>query len=93
MVPLEWRNTGSMIYRRYYHTASALTNGKVLVTGGLDNGSYLNSAELYDPLTGLWTATANMNITRTEQTASVLTNGKVLVTGGVNNSSYLKSAK
>ncbi|CAF4756903.1 unnamed protein product, partial [Rotaria sp. Silwood2] len=84
MVPLEWRNTGSMIYRRYYHTASALTNGKVLVTGGVNNSSHLNSAELYDPLTGIWTTIGNMTISRYLHTASVLTNGKVLVTGGYN---------
>ncbi len=31
------------------HTASVLTNGKVLVTGGYVDSAYLNSAELYDP--------------------------------------------
>jgi hypothetical protein len=35
---------------RYLHTASLLTNGKVLVTGGVGNGQ-LKSAELSDPST------------------------------------------
>ena len=41
-----WNITGNMNYGRYYHTASVLTNGKVLVTGGYNSG-YLTSAELY----------------------------------------------
>ena len=53
-----------MNYGRAEHTASVLTNGKVLVAGG-DNGSgYLNSAELYDPSTGTWTTTGSMNNAR-----------------------------
>ncbi|CAF4838992.1 unnamed protein product, partial [Rotaria sp. Silwood2] len=58
-------------------------NGNVLVTGGY-NGVALNSAELYNPSTEMWTITGSMHYTRQHHTASVLTNGKVLVTGGYN---------
>ena len=85
---LGWYDTGNMNYRRGWHTASVLTNGKVLVTGG-----YLNSAELYDPSTGVWNVTSNMNYARNDHTASVLTNGKVLVAGGDNGSNTLNSAE
>ena len=67
--------------------SSVLTNGTVLVTGGM-NKNFLNSAELYDPSTGVWTITGNMNYARAYHTASVLTNGKVLVTGGANNGCF-----
>jgi N-acetylneuraminic acid mutarotase len=67
---------------RYFHTASVLTDGKVLVTGGDTDIGYVNSAELYDPSTGTWTNTGNMSSARYQHTASVLTNGKVLATGG-----------
>ncbi len=77
-----WSDTGSLNKTRGWHTASVLTNGKVLVTGGSNGIVNFNSAELYDPSTGVWTVTGNMNYTRTSHTASVLTNGKVLVTGG-----------
>ncbi len=69
---------------REYHTASILTNGKVLVTGGNSSNVSINSAELYDPSTGNWTITGNMTNARYYHTSSILTNGKVLVTGGGN---------
>ncbi|CAF4844563.1 unnamed protein product, partial [Rotaria sp. Silwood2] len=67
---------------RYWHTASVLPNGKVLITGGYDGNFYLSSAELYDPSTGLWTTTGTMNSAGSVHTTSVLTNGDVLATGG-----------
>jgi N-acetylneuraminic acid mutarotase len=85
------KTTGSMNYARASHTISVLKDGKVLVTGG-HNSNYLNSAELYDPLTEIWTTTGNMNVARQYHAASTLTNGKVLVTGG-RNSNYLNSAE
>ena len=43
-------STGSMGTPRAAHTATLLGNGKVLVTGGIDNnGNVLTTAELYDP--------------------------------------------
>jgi N-acetylneuraminic acid mutarotase len=81
-----WTITGNMNYAREYHTASILTNGNVLVTGGQSSGGISNSAEIYDPSTGVWTITGNMNYAREFHTASLLTNGKVLVTGGIGSS-------
>lgn len=78
---------------RAEHTASILSNGKVLVIGGYNNTALLSTAELYDPSTDTWTSTANMNIARVYHTASVLSNGKVLVTGGYNGTSYLNNAE
>src|SRR5437660_917544 len=45
-------NTGSLTTARATHTATLLSNGKVLVAGGYDGGSYVISAELYDPASG-----------------------------------------
>ena len=80
-----WTTTGNLTYARYSHTASVLTDGKVLVTGGAKaDGDDLDSTELYDPSTGSWTITGNLNDARCGHTVSVLTDGKVLVTGGFN---------
>ncbi|CAF4250330.1 unnamed protein product, partial [Adineta steineri] len=87
-----WTTTGNMTNGRTHHTASVLSNGKVLVTGGT-NHNFLNSAELYDLSTGTWATTGNMNNTRESHTASLLSNGKVLVSGGFDNSGILNSAE
>jgi hypothetical protein len=75
---------GSMNSARAAHTATLLSSGKVLVAGGVDgNGNVLGTAELYDPVTGMFTLTAgNMTDHRYTHTATLLGNGKVLLTGG-----------
>jgi hypothetical protein len=76
-------NTGSLNTARYWHTATLLPNGKVLVAGGYNTANIpLSSAELYDPVTGTWTATGSMITTRVNPSATLLPNGKVLVVGG-----------
>lgn len=75
--------TGDMAEARTGHTATLLTNGKVLITGGGNNFYTFDSAEVYDPATGLFSPTANrMSIPRAGHTATLLSNGKVLIAGG-----------
>jgi WD40 repeat protein len=63
---------------RIGHTATLLTDGKVLVAGG---GS--DTAELFDPSNGTFTAIGKMSAARAYHTATLLADGKVLVTGGL----------
>jgi len=71
---------------RIQPTATLLNNGMVLVTGGstIINGvtTILASAELYDPVTGVFTPTGSMAASRVSHTATLLKNGMVLVAGG-----------
>jgi hypothetical protein len=83
---LSFSATGSMNTLRSGATATLLVNGKVLIVGGFGSGTSqlprLNSAELYDPLTGTFSATGNMSVGRVLHTAVLLNDGRVLVAGG-----------
>jgi N-acetylneuraminic acid mutarotase len=75
--------TGSMAIGRNQSEITPLSTGKILVTGGYDwLDMPLASAELYDPVTGVWSEAAPMLSPRTEHRMSLLSNGSVLVTGG-----------
>ena len=58
-----WSATGSLATGRHFHTAVLLSNGKVLVAGGIGPNAYFSTAtaELYDPATGQWSATGSMS--------------------------------
>jgi hypothetical protein len=73
--------TGSMLAPRQSHAATKLTDGKVLVSGGM-GATPLSSAELYDPITGAFAATGALLDVRQDHTSSLLGDGKVLLTGG-----------
>ena len=83
-----WTRTGDLHQSRESHTATSLSNGKVLVVGGYFGGVYgtifiLSTAELYDPASGTWTsASFTPRSPRANHTATLLPDGRVLVTGG-----------
>src|SRR5919206_273334 len=69
--------TGKLTTARQFHTATLLTNGKVLIAGGDSsvNGfgsSALASAEVYDPSTNTFAATGPMTTPRSRHTATLL---------------------
>ena len=75
--------TGNMVNARSGHTATLLTNGKVLLAGGNGgNGDFPLAAELFDPATGEFTATGDMTEERVLHTATLLSDGRVLLAGG-----------
>ena len=84
--PGAFNPTRSMTTARYFHTATLLTNGKVLIAGGFGQGLNAQaSAELYDPTTSAFTPTGAMTMARGLHSATLLADGRVLIAGGRNN--------
>jgi hypothetical protein len=77
--------TGSMTVPRAGQTITMLRDGRVLLTGGVQNAGFrsqLSSAEIYDPSAGTFSATGSMSTPREGDTATMLRDGRVLIVGG-----------
>ena len=82
-----WSPAGALTEPRGEHTATRLSDGTVLIAGGIRTDCtdlFLASAERYAPATGAWTAAATMHDGRTGHVALRLDNGRALVAGGRN---------
>jgi hypothetical protein len=92
-----WTAANAMATAREQHTATIMTDGRVLVAGGLQGSggstSALASAEVYDPVSGAWTAAASMSAARAGHTATAFANGRVLVVGGENQGGAVAGAE
>jgi Galactose oxidase, central domain/Kelch motif len=73
----------SMQDARADHTATLLRDGRVLITGGMvENGVFLDTAELFDPKSGKFEPLPKMHERRVGHTASLLPDGRVVIAGG-----------
>ncbi|MBC8045492.1 MAG: T9SS type A sorting domain-containing protein, partial [Fimbriimonadaceae bacterium] len=77
-----WSFAYDMYQQRNGHTATYMTNGKILVTGGWDGSANTKTAEEYDPIEDAWTIVGEMDSIRFQHTATALDNGKVIIAGG-----------
>jgi uncharacterized protein (TIGR03437 family) len=72
--------TGNLTTARFDHTATLLSDGRVLIVGDGVPGRAV-PAELYDPVTGTFSATSLAPF-HFHPSTSLLSNGKVLIAGG-----------
>ncbi|MGB8130242.1 MAG: IPT/TIG domain-containing protein [Candidatus Angelobacter sp.] len=89
---------GNMTAARNGHTMTLLRNGQVLIAGGQTCAAAtsciaLNTAELYDPIQGLFTSTASLSAARYNASAAVLNSGLVLIAGGFDGATYPSTAE
>jgi len=78
---------GQMTMARYYHSATVLGDGTVLIAGGFGNPisnfrATASTAEIYDPASGTFSRTGDLTMARNGHTATLLLDGTVLITGG-----------
>ena len=85
------RLPGRLTEARVLHTATVLSDGRVLVAGGkglVIRGAPTAAVEIFDPATGDWTMVAELPLARENHRATLLGDGRVLVTGGRGSNSY-----
>ena len=71
----EFKDTGSMLESRYFHCAVTTELGGLVIAGA-------SGIELYNPLSGEWSARALIPVARNTCGAVLLPSGVVLVAGG-----------
>jgi len=85
-----WSTTTALSTARDSQTATALTGGNVLITGGRTNGTPIGTALVFTiPSSGTsatWASAGTMNSVRWRHTATLLSGTNVLVSGGASNS-------
>ena len=88
--------TGNLNAARTGAAATLLGTSKVLIAGGSADATLdgaLNSAELFDPTAGAFTAIAStLSVPRWQPAAGLLLSGKVLIAGGLHGLGALASA-
>lgn len=86
-----WAPGPSLIQKRAYHTATALGNHNVLIAGGFngkngkENQGYLQTAEIYNPVSDSITPADSMQERRMFHSSTLRPDGSVNIAGGLGN--------
>jgi uncharacterized protein (TIGR03437 family) len=86
-------NLGNLTEERAEHTATLLTDGRVLVSGGLNGTTALKSTELYEPNNNRWRRVGDLVTARRLHSATLLPDNTVLVAGGLGGGNAMGSAE
>src|SRR5262245_60802265 len=84
--------TADMTQPRAGASATLLSDGRVLVTGGVSGAAVTSSTEVYDAFGAAFYSAASMQSERTNHTATLLADGRVLVTGGAETGGNITSS-
>ena len=87
MSPRRDLDTFDPFYDPYRRGHTLLSDGRVLVTGGLDESGvgrvHLGDADLFDPLTGTFQSIGPMHDGRSGHSTTLLPDGRAVIIGGV----------
>jgi Tol biopolymer transport system component len=75
------------------HTATLLSDGRVLAVGGENSSGFVAAAEIFDAATGTFSYSGNLSTPRADHTATLLSDGRVLIAGGCGDSGPLNSTE
>ena len=92
LVPLPQGSAGLNSARRG-HTATRLSDGRVLIAGGENSSEQLSGTEIFDPSSGTFSNGGNMSAARAYHAAIKLGDGRVLITGGRDGSGALSTTE
>jgi hypothetical protein len=87
-----WSVTDSMEMPRDWFDVVKLSDGRVMVAGGLVSDA-TSSVEIYDPQTGSWTFADSMNQARYSHALVMLQDGRILAVGGSTPTEILSSCE
>jgi len=85
--------SSTMSVERRGHTATRLSDGRVLIAGGENSSGALNQSEIYDPASATFSPAANMGAARVDHSATLLADGRVLIAGGRNGGGSLDTTE
>jgi hypothetical protein len=85
-----WTSTGEMLVKRTEANATLLSDGVVIVTGGLDDDGFDElGVERYDPALDTWSPAGSLHEGRLGSSATLLSTGQILLAGGDTSSAEL----
>ena len=74
-----WSSGAKPANTRTGHSATVLSDGRILVLGGITGWSRVTKAEIYDPRDGGWSDPIPLDLTVMDHTATPLRDGRILV--------------
>src|SRR5262249_9867469 len=77
-----WSPAASMATARSLAGVVRLSDGRVMVAGGINDSGLIATVEIYNPATNTWSSAASMSVARYAFGLAVLPGGRVLAAGG-----------
>ncbi|PIP84174.1 MAG: hypothetical protein CO113_02600, partial [Elusimicrobia bacterium CG_4_9_14_3_um_filter_62_55] len=77
-----WSTGKDLAHARSNHSATELSDGRLLVAGGNNGTDVVAVSEVFDPIADEWSNTNPMRLPRSHHSATLLPNATVLVAGG-----------